>query len=238
MSQSLSLSTNVAVIAAGNSLGTATALGQVNFAEISSGTGGVRFSNALGGNMIMVKNDTKVSINVYPISGGSIDALGASNPYVLLGGQSQQFVSADGVAYYSTVTGNSSAYLQQVVGVTAAETARTLTVAQSGSLVSVIAPLAALTISLPAIQSGLNYKVKLATDLLTYTVTVAAPSAILYGFSESGNTGAAPNTGAAASTNAIFAATCKAGDYLDIQSDASKYYVEAHSLTGHLITYS
>ncbi len=162
MSQALSLST-VDIVATGTNLATAAPLGQVNFARIISGTGGVRFSNALGGNMIMVKNDTKVSINVYPISSGTIDSLSASSPYVLLSGQSQQFVSPNGVAYYSAVyCSSSSAYIaptQTITGNTI------LSSADSGKQIYYPAFGVTYLITMPALQAGLVFDFIMTADV-------------------------------------------------------------------------
>lgn len=63
-----------------------------SFVYVNSGAGGIRFNSATVINtLVRVRNNTGSSVNVYPATGGTIDALGLNNPYVLTAGSTRQF---------------------------------------------------------------------------------------------------------------------------------------------------
>ncbi len=88
------------VAAAGANLAAATVLTkEVN--TVNSGTGGVRLPVAVAYRPIKVINTTGSPVNVYPVSGSQINALGASTAYALSAGSYVEFIATSVTQWYS-----------------------------------------------------------------------------------------------------------------------------------------
>jgi hypothetical protein len=81
-SDSLLISLNAAVTAAGTTQATATALNK-DENIVTSGTGGVQIQGATTGKIVVVINRTSSAINVYPASGHYFDGLAINTPISL-----------------------------------------------------------------------------------------------------------------------------------------------------------
>lgn len=104
-------SSDIAVVAAGTTQGTATALTkQCNF--ITSGSGGVKLPTPVdsGASVVyFVDNDISTALNIYPHSGGSIDGGTTNAPKSLAAGKVIGFIS-EGSNEWITISG-SGAYI-------------------------------------------------------------------------------------------------------------------------------
>jgi hypothetical protein len=165
-------------------------------------------------------------------SGRNLTVAGGSH---LSGG----FISSTDSSVYGSmrVVGALNSY-RPVVSVT---TTRTMTIAESGSLVS-FAPAsgAGYTITLPAVAtSGVWYRFAKGSIANLQSVTVAGATAVLNGcirFSEAG-TG---NNGVVITgkTNIIFGSTSIIGDYVQVVSNGTVWFVEGGSSVAAAITTS
>jgi hypothetical protein len=79
-----------AVSAAGATQATATTLSN-DYNAVTAGAGGVLLSNLQPAQRQVVYNGSGGNLNVYPFTGGEIDAIGSGGPYVLANGKTQVF---------------------------------------------------------------------------------------------------------------------------------------------------
>lgn len=166
---SINLSTTTNISAAGTTQGTATALTSDNniVTTVSSGTG-VVLPTPVSGRIIYVKNSGANSLNVYPASGHSINALSANTPYVLTAGRLAGFLGQ------STTAWNSDATTDYV---TATNPAVSGTIDLNGSERGAITAMSALDIDC----STANYFTKTINGTSTFTVS-NVPASRSYSF--------------------------------------------------------
>jgi hypothetical protein len=126
------------------------------------------------------------------------------------------------------------------MSVIAVTTTRTMLTTESGALVSFGAA-SVYTISLPAVgsSSGVRYRFVKNSTGTGNIVTISAPSTNLQGVIRFADASAATNNGTlvAAKTNLAFASAGKIGDYADVVSDGTNWYVDCCSgLTAGITT--
>ena len=192
-------------------------------ATVDAGTG-VQLPASSGAAVTTVKNADvdSTSLKIYPQTGGTV-AGGATNAAdTLAAGSSVSYVTANGtdwktVAYGLAVVGG----LHKPLTIS---TTATLTAAQSGTVCFVNAG-SAYTITLPAVQAGLNYTL-IQSSAASSGVTVAAAGAIVSGHLMGLSTGASVN----AVTNVLFASGVSLkGDKLVYECDGTSWYVHGVS---------
>jgi hypothetical protein len=223
--------------AAGTTQGTATALtvGGTYFgvSTVTSTADGVQLPTASAGDTLIVKNDDSngTTLKIYPQTGGTV-AGGATNASAsLTAGSAVTYTTSNGSDWRSVASGiGVSGGLKKVVAIS---TTATLTATQSGALVLVTAG-SAYTISLPALQAGLNYTL-VQVSAASSGVTVAATSTVLHGSS----LGAATILAINGSTNILFASGVSLrGDKIELLCDGTGWAVRASARAAGAFTVS
>lgn len=177
------------------------------------------------GSVFSIRNDGGYNLNVYPgTTGGTINGLSAGVPFVIAPNASCSLVLFSNNQSASLIW-FSFGYMgpQPVIPISATAT---LTSATSGSIYAINPGTASFTITLPAPSIiGLQYEFILSavTDA-THTVTIASPSAVVYGLIENANTTYGPKVGSA-STNVVFGTSTagKIGDRVVLRSDGASW---------------
>jgi hypothetical protein len=97
-------SISAAVSAAGATQATATALVSNinNVTVVAAGANGVRLPTAVAGMRILVRNsDAADTLNIYPATGGQINALGANTAATLLAGLTIELVATTATQWFT-----------------------------------------------------------------------------------------------------------------------------------------
>jgi DUF4097 and DUF4098 domain-containing protein YvlB len=91
-----------AVAAAGTNQGTAAALAEgINVVSAADGTKGVILPTAVAGMVIIVKNTAAGALNIYPATGGAINAVAANGAYSITNLTSSLLVASSTTQWYS-----------------------------------------------------------------------------------------------------------------------------------------
>lgn len=97
-------SISAAVSAAGTAQGTATALVSNinNVTVVATGATGVRLPTAVAGMRILIRNsDSADTLNIYPATGGTINALGANTAFTLTAGSTTELMATTATQWYT-----------------------------------------------------------------------------------------------------------------------------------------
>lgn len=128
-------------------------------------------------------------------------------------------------------TTNNGSQIISITAARAADTPLTLSVAQSGSIISLTSGYAAaLTINLPApaTAAGVSYKFVVNTTLAAFAVVITSPTANTMCLSSINN--ATPAVGAIGVSTGFAASTAK-GARIEITCDGTNYYAEGKTLS-------
>ena len=91
-----------AVAAAGSTQANATALAEgISVVSAADGTKGVRLPTAVAGMVIIVKNTAAGALNIYPATGGAINAVSANGAYSITNLTSSLLVASSTTQWYS-----------------------------------------------------------------------------------------------------------------------------------------
>jgi uncharacterized membrane protein len=91
-----------AVAAAGSTQGNAAALAEgINVVSAADGTKGVILPTAVAGMVIIVKNTAAGALNIYPATGGAINAVAANGAYSITNLTSSLLVASSTTQWYS-----------------------------------------------------------------------------------------------------------------------------------------
>ena len=91
-----------AVAAAGSNQATAAALAEgINVVSAADGTKGVILPTAVAGMVIIVKNTAAGALNIYPATGGAINAVAANGAYSITNLTSSLLVASSTTQWYS-----------------------------------------------------------------------------------------------------------------------------------------
>ena len=91
-----------AVAAAGSTQGNAAALAEgINVVSAADGTKGVILPTAVAGMVIIVKNTAAGALNIYPATGGAINAVAANGAYSITNITSSLLVASSTTQWYS-----------------------------------------------------------------------------------------------------------------------------------------
>jgi hypothetical protein len=91
-----------AVAAAGSNQGNAAALAEgINVVSAADGTKGVILPTAVAGMVIIVKNTAAGALNIYPATGGAINAVAANGAYSITNLTSSLLVASSTTQWYS-----------------------------------------------------------------------------------------------------------------------------------------
>ena len=97
-------SISAAVSAAGTAQGTATALVSNinNVTVVTAAAAGVRLPTAVAGMRILIRNsDSADTLNIYPATGGTINALGANTAFTLAAGSTTELMATTATQWYT-----------------------------------------------------------------------------------------------------------------------------------------
>lgn len=225
---------HMGLTAAGATQGTATALSASGtFYEITTcaaSADGVQLPSASAGDVAQVFNNTAVTLQVYPQTGGTI-AGGASNAAdPITAGSTTIYLASSALVWVILPSGKG--VQGGIVPQVAVSSATTLTTAQSGFTVLVTGS-SSYNITLPAATKGVVYKVVLVAN--GNAVTVKCPSSLT--LLQGGVIGAATVVALAGRNQVTFhASNAAAGDHLVLECDGTNWHTRGWATTAAAFT--